>query len=131
MATMRRGGGRRGHGELEAEVLTLLWAGDAPRTATWVQERLGSDLAYTTVVTIMSRLHDKGLLTRERAGRSYAYRPVADEAGMAARRMRQVLDRESDRVAVLASFVSGLSADDERTLRALLQAAVDPHPRGD
>ncbi|WTW99601.1 BlaI/MecI/CopY family transcriptional regulator [Streptomycetaceae bacterium NBC_01309] len=112
---------RRGPGELEAAVLGLLWASDAPRTATWVQQRIGDDLAYSTVVTIMSRLYDKGLLTRSRHGRSYAYQPVSDEAGLAARRMRQVLDREDDRAAVLASFISDLSDEDERTLRDLLR----------
>ncbi|MDI2126163.1 BlaI/MecI/CopY family transcriptional regulator [Yinghuangia seranimata] len=114
---------RRGPGELEAEVLALLWVADGARTATEVQDALGAGLAYSTVVTIMSRLHDKGLLSRTRRGRSYAYRPVADEAGLAARRMRQVLDRESDRAAVLASFVSDLSAEDEATLRELLGRA--------
>lgn len=119
---------RRGPGELEAEVLNLLWSSGGARTATWTQQQLGDDLAYSTVVTIMSRLYEKGLLTRVRQGRSYAYRPVADEAGLAARRMRQVLDREHDRAAVLASFVSDLSDEDERTLRALLrrQAAGEP-----
>lgn len=118
---------RRGPGELEAAVLGLLLASEGARTATWVQDRIGDDLAYSTVVTIMSRLYDKGLLTRTRDGRSYAYRPVSDEAGLAARRMRQVLDREDDRAAVLASFVSDLSVEDERTLRDLLRRGA-PEP---
>ncbi|MCF2533680.1 BlaI/MecI/CopY family transcriptional regulator [Yinghuangia soli] len=121
---------RRGPGELESAVLALLWTSGEARTATWAQEQLGGDLAYSTVVTIMSRLYDKGLLTRSRYGRSYAYRPVADEAGVAALRMRQVLDRESDRAAVLASFVSDLSDEDERTLRDLLGALADDRPGG-
>ncbi|WP_436789692.1 BlaI/MecI/CopY family transcriptional regulator [Yinghuangia sp. YIM S10712] len=112
---------RRGPGELEGEVLALLWTSGGARTATWVQGRLDGGLAYSTVVTIMSRLYDKGLLTRTRDGRSYAYEPVSDEAGIAARRMRQVLDQENDRAAVLASFVSDLSDEDERTLRELLR----------
>ncbi|HSA51578.1 MAG TPA: BlaI/MecI/CopY family transcriptional regulator [Yinghuangia sp.] len=121
---------RRGPGELEAEVLNLLWSQREARTATWAQQQLGDDLAYSTVVTIMSRLYEKGLLTRIRQGRSYAYRPVSDEAGLAARRMRQVLDREHDRAAVLASFVSDLSDEDERTLRALLGRQAPGAPEG-
>jgi predicted transcriptional regulator len=85
-----------------------------------VQERLGGDLAYTTVITILTRLLDKGAVTRERAGRSFVWSAASDEAGLAARKMRKVLDAESDRGAVLASFVSGLGPDDERLLRELL-----------
>ncbi|HEY8984612.1 BlaI/MecI/CopY family transcriptional regulator [Streptomyces roseirectus] len=114
---------RRGQGELEALVLEALRAADGPATAGWVQERLGGDLAYTTVITILTRLLEKGAVTRERAGRSFAWTPASDQAGLAARKMRKVLDGERDREAVLASFVTGLGADDERLLRELLGEA--------
>ncbi|MER7188790.1 BlaI/MecI/CopY family transcriptional regulator [Streptomyces flaveolus] len=114
---------RRGQGELEALVLAALREAEGPATAGWVQERLGGDLAYTTVVTILTRLLDKGAVSRERAGRSFAWTPAADQAGLAARRMRKVLDAESDRGAVLASFVTGLDPADERLLRDLLRNA--------
>lgn len=120
------GRARRGPGELESEILALLWTAGRPLTAVQVQRRLGDDLAYTTVVTILSRLYEKQVLGRERSGRAYAYRPVADEAGLAARRMRQVLESGRDRDAVLARFVSGLSRDDERVLRHLLEQADEP-----
>ncbi|MFI5801737.1 BlaI/MecI/CopY family transcriptional regulator [Streptomyces sp. NPDC051561] len=111
---------RRGQGELEAQVLSALGAAPGPVTAAWVQERLGAGLAYTTVITILTRLYDKGAVTRTRAGRSFEWTPVADGAGLVALRMRKLLDREADRDAVLSSFVSALSPDDERLLRTLL-----------
>ncbi|MFR9726652.1 BlaI/MecI/CopY family transcriptional regulator [Streptomyces sp. MS19] len=114
---------RRGQGELEAQVLSVLGQAPGPATAAWVQERLGTGLAYTTVVTILTRLHAKGAVTRERAGRSFAWTPAAGVAGLAAFRMRRVLENEADRHAVLASFVSALGPDDERLLRALLAEA--------
>ncbi|MEU5663858.1 BlaI/MecI/CopY family transcriptional regulator [Streptomyces longwoodensis] len=114
---------RRAQGELEGLVLAALREADGPATAGWVQERLGGDLAYTTVITILTRLLAKGAVTRERAGRSFAWTPVSDRAGLAAHRMRKVLDRESDREAVLASFVTSLDAGDERLLRELLERA--------
>lgn len=120
---------RRGQGELEVQVLSALRAAGAPATAGWVQERLGDDLAYTTVITILTRLLAKGAVTRERSGRSFAWTPVADEAGLAAHRMRRLLDGESDREAVLASFVTSLGADDEKLLRELLGQARDELPR--
>lgn len=116
---------RRGQGELEALVLSALREADGPATAGWVQERLGGGLAYTTVITILTRLLAKGAVTRERGGRSFAWLPASDEAGLAAHRMHRVLDAERDRGAVLASFVTGLGPDDERLLRALLDRAPD------
>jgi predicted transcriptional regulator len=120
-------GRRRGPGELEAEVLATLWSADTALTAGDVQARLASPLAYSTVVTILSRLHAKGTLDRRPHGRAYAYRPVSDEPGLAARRMRQVLDAEENRQQVLARFVSDLSDEDERVLRTLLD---DQHEGG-
>jgi predicted transcriptional regulator len=118
---MRRDeGGRRAPGALEAEVLAILWGAEGPLAAADVQERLGGDLAYTTVVTILSRLHEKGVADREKQGRSFRYHAVEDEPGLAARRMTNVLDSEPDRRSVLARFVSNLSKSDERELRKLL-----------
>jgi predicted transcriptional regulator len=111
---------RRAAGELESAVLGVLHAAREPLAPGTVRERLGGDLAYTTVVTILSRLHAKGVLERARAGRAYLYAPVADEPGLAARRMTTVLAAEPDREAVLARFVSGLSESDEQLLRRML-----------
>ncbi|MFE2944164.1 BlaI/MecI/CopY family transcriptional regulator [Streptomyces sp. NPDC059255] len=121
---------RRGQGELESQVLAALRQAPGPVTAAWVQERLGGDLAYTTVMTILTRLQAKRAVTRERAGRSFEWRAASDEAGLAALRMRKVLDGETDREAVLARFVTTLSADDERLLRDLLALPEDGFPAG-
>jgi predicted transcriptional regulator len=101
-------------------VLAALWAGTGPLTARQVREQLPGDLAYTTVLTILSRLYDKGMLVRHREGRGYAYAPARDEASHTARRMRSLLEGGSDREAVLARFVSELSAQDEHVLHQLL-----------
>jgi predicted transcriptional regulator len=118
---------RRRRGQLESEVLSALWAAGRPLTPGEVQQQISGAPAYSTVVTALSRLHDKGTLTRVRSGRAYAYAPVADEPGLAARRMRQLLDAEADRHVVLARFVSDLSDEDEQ---ALLRLLGDP-PRDD
>ncbi|MGW7359000.1 BlaI/MecI/CopY family transcriptional regulator [Streptomyces sp. NPDC054802] len=130
MTGQNQGGGphqprRRGQGELEGQVLAALRAAPGPVNTAWVQERLGGDLAYTTVITILTRLHVKGAVSRERAGRSFEWTPTADEAGLAALRMRKVLDAEADREAVLASFVTALPPGDERLLRGLLAEATE------
>ena len=115
---------RRGQGELEAQVLTVLHSAPGPVSAAWVQERLDGALAYTTVVTILSRLLAKGAVTRERSGRSFDWQPSVDASGLAALRMQRVLDSEADRGAVLTSFVTALPPGDEQLLRELLGDAA-------
>jgi predicted transcriptional regulator len=126
-------GGRR-RGELEQEVLACLAAAGRPLTVAEVQAGLGGDLAYTTVLTALSRLHAKGALSRRPAGRGYAYAVPADPAAMGAsvtaRRMSRLLDSGEDRAGVLARFVADLSAEDERLLTELLRGdRRDPEAR--
>jgi predicted transcriptional regulator len=126
------GGARRAAGALESAVLGVLWNAAQPLSPGEVREQLarggaegGAELSYSTVVTIMTRLHEKSALSRERDGRAYRYAPVADEAGLAARRLSQLLDRAPDREAVLSRFVADLSEHDERLLRGLLDGRGD------
>lgn len=114
------GSHRRARGELENRVLAALWKADGPLTAAQVQDRLPGDLARTTVLTILSRLYDKGMLVRHREGRGYRYEPARDEASHTAAGMHSLLEHGTDRGAVLARFVSDLSAQDERLLQRLL-----------
>ncbi|HEX7660329.1 MAG TPA: BlaI/MecI/CopY family transcriptional regulator [Pseudonocardiaceae bacterium] len=115
---------RRRSGELSSLVLDVLRRAGRALTPAEVLGELNDlgagPLAYTTVVTILSRLHTQGYAERFRSGRAYAYLAVADPVLLAARRMRRMLDGEDDRDAVLASFVHTLSSRDERLLRDLL-----------
>ena len=117
------GPSRRPPGALEAEVMNVLRAAGTPLSPGQVRERLAArqleELSYSTVVTIVSRLHAKGLLSRRQAGRGFCYAPV-DEASLAAGRMSHALGSGSDRDAVLSRFVSGLSGRDAELLRRLL-----------
>ncbi|MCB5909113.1 BlaI/MecI/CopY family transcriptional regulator [Streptomyces pinistramenti] len=118
-------GERRPAGELEAGVLAALWAADGPLTPGQVQEALPSPLARTTVTTILSRLHEKGSVSRARSGRGYAYTPAQDAHGLTARRMHAELAKDDDRSAVLARFVSQLDGEDEQLLRSLLDGSTE------
>jgi predicted transcriptional regulator len=110
-------------GSLEHEVLGQLWAFDAPATPGEVLAALDIELAYTTIMTILARLWEKGLVTRTRRGRAYAYAPTMSEAELTARRMRDTLEAASDRKAALSEFVDSLSAREVRAVRELLGAA--------
>jgi predicted transcriptional regulator len=118
-----RAADRRRFGELESAVLAALWAAGRPLVPAEVQAAVGSDLAYTTVMTILVRLHDKGVIERERAGRAYAYQPVVAETEVVADQVRRLLEHGHDRAAVLQGLVEGLDPGDERVLRELLDAA--------
>jgi predicted transcriptional regulator len=107
-------------GELESEVLAVLWGADGARTPAEVLDALDGAVAYTTAMTILSRLWRKGLAEREPRGRAYAYRPSVTEAELTAQRMQATLARTHDREAALAQFVGHLSKKDERALRQLL-----------
>lgn len=125
------GAGRRAAGELESAVLGVLWNAREALSPGEVRELLartdetGVALSYSTIVTILTRLHEKGSLSRQRDGRAYRYAPVSDEAGLEARRLSQLLDRSADREAVLSRFVADLSEQDEELLRSLLGGAAD------
>lgn len=111
---------RRQAGELESAVLAALWAAGEPMTPAQVLAALDADLAYTTVMTTLARLYEKGSVRRERAGRAYAYEPAPEVAVAAAHQMRQLLDR-GDHALVLARFVGTLNEADGRVLRDLLK----------
>jgi predicted transcriptional regulator len=104
-------------GALEAEVLRYLWDQDDAATPADVQRGIDADVAYTTVMTVLTRLWQKGLVDREPAGKAYAYTARLDEAEYTARAMEQALDRASNRADALMEFARSLSRRDLRVLR--------------
>jgi predicted transcriptional regulator len=68
-------------GPLETEIMQILWK-EGASTVKKVHRKLAQqrDIAYTTVMTTMSRLADKGMLQRERDGLAYVYTPVISDA---------------------------------------------------
>ena len=98
-------------GPLEAEVMAVLWEAGAPVSVREVAQRLNTGrpapLAYTTVMTVLSRLAGKSILVREPQGRGFVYTPaVADTAEIA---VRGVLAEFGD--AALARFVERVELD--------------------
>jgi len=122
---MARGGerGRRAFGELEQQVLGVLWAAEGPLVPREVQEQLEDPPAYTTVTTILDRLHRKGVATRSARGRAFAYQAVVSESDVAAQHARALFANGNDRRAVLQGFLDVLSDDDTEQLTSLLREA--------
>lgn len=88
-------------GELEAEIMEIVWT-VGETTVREVHHSLLKvrDIAYTTVMTVMTRLADKGLLLREADGHAYLYRPRLSRATFVSEMVGEVLD------ALLASHSS-------------------------
>lgn len=105
---------------LENEVMAYVWATESPATPAEVHQAIAPELAYTTVMTVLTRLWEKGLLTREAQGRGFAYAPVRTEAEHRADQMQTTLESSGDRDAVLSSFVASLADKDAVVLRRLL-----------
>jgi len=61
-------------GHLEREILNRLWADPRPLSVRALATSFGGALAYTTLMTTLDRLHRKGLVERQRAGRAFLYR---------------------------------------------------------
>ena len=115
---------RRPDGALETDVLRVLWAADGPLLPGEINERLNAGYAYTSVATILTRLQAKGLVVRSPAGRAYAYEAAVDEAGLAVRRISELLDSSSDRAKVLSRFIDQLSPREAKAIRAILDTTT-------
>jgi predicted transcriptional regulator len=115
-------------GELEAAIMTFLWARGAA-TVREVVEALAArrPIAYTTVMTVMQRLVAKGLLARSAAGRRHVYRPAVSRAaflGAVSGRIVQELVADFGDVA-LAQFLRALDDVDPERLAALRRLAAE------
>jgi predicted transcriptional regulator len=108
---------------LASRVLEVLNDADTPLTPAEVRDLVDPSgrISYSTVVTTLTRLHDKGMATRTRDGRAYRYRATTDPSSLTAWRMGRLLESEPDRASVLTRFVDALDEDDERVLRDLLR----------
>jgi predicted transcriptional regulator len=115
-------------GGLEAEVMQFIWSQDRPVGVNDIVPALkGRRRAYTTVMTVVTRLCEKGLITRERRGLAFVYQPAASKEEMAAQALRDLLASTEDPQAVLARFVKDLEASPQllKRLRKLVRGGQD------
>jgi predicted transcriptional regulator len=111
--------------ELEAEVMEELWAsGEAPVRAVMdaLNARTSKKRAYTTYMTIMARLHKKGVLERRREGKTDFYAPIHDrESYMTLRARSEVEGLVSQYGDVALSHFAQQMADLDPARRRALQ----------
>ena len=120
-------------GSLEYEVLQALWT-RAPAKVSEVLDRVNDGrpadqhIAYTTAMTVLARLYDKGILDRRKRGRGYSYTPRFDEGQLTEQLSQQEVQRVLDRFGpiALAQFAAAIEQADPALLARLHeQAATD------
>ncbi|RDH73988.1 transcriptional regulator [Mycolicibacterium moriokaense] len=114
-------------GELERRVMDHLWSVPEPQTVREVHSAISTrrKLAYTTVMTVLRRLADKGLVIQHREDRAHRYAARHKRDELVAGLMMDVLDQVADagdRTAALVHFVESVGTED---LHALQQALVE------
>ena len=80
-------------GDLEKEIMEFMWTKNQPVTVRIVYESISKKrkIAYTTAMTIMGRLVDKGLLKRKESGKAYIYQPTYSKDKFLTRISRQII----------------------------------------
>lgn len=77
-------------GDLEQKIMKVIWESDNPLKPSEVLTRLDEGYAYTTVMTVLKRLHDKGLLNRVKKGKAYLYQSTEKKENFAKKRLKKL-----------------------------------------
>jgi len=107
----------------ELDVMSILWRSRSG-TVNEVREALGEDLAYTSVLSVLQTLEEKGYVRHESEGRAYRYHPTVapEKAGRSAlARIREAVYQGSAEL-MFAQFVSDrkLKREELERMRCLL-----------
>jgi predicted transcriptional regulator len=107
----------------ELDVMTVLW-NRGTATVSEVREKLHDKLAYTTVLTVLRTLEEKGYVKHEDEGRAHRYIPIVDRATAGTTALRRMLNTVFGGSAelLLTNLVNHqkLSSSDVEQLRKLL-----------
>jgi BlaI family transcriptional regulator, penicillinase repressor len=116
----------------ELDVMHVLWERGAATVAE-VQGALADELAYTTVLTILRTLEEKGRVGHEEAGRAYRYYPLVERAEAGASAVRRLLRRlfAGSPELLLTQLVSerGLTTEQLESMRQMLDARLREEER--
>ncbi|WP_406410739.1 BlaI/MecI/CopY family transcriptional regulator [Streptomyces halstedii] len=120
----------RALGELEDAVMTRVWQWNRPVTVREVLEDLQQErsIAYTTVMTVMDNLHQKGWVRREVDGRAYRYTAVSTRAAYSAALMNEAWSRSDNPAAALVAFFGMMSAEQREALQDAVRIVAPALP---
>ncbi len=104
--------------------MEVLWAHDGPVSVRAVHAALDDrGLAYTTVMTVLTRLANKNVVKRTRQGRAWLYEPAAGREAYVADLMLEALELSGDRGSALVHFARSVSSDEADALTRALDHA--------
>lgn len=114
----------RNRGELESQIMNILWDSAEPLTAKEVQSRFTVQVpAITTLITVLDRLRTKGTVNRaSTGGRSHIFSAARSRVDDIAESMASALSTAPDQSAALLLFAGTLSDDDRIMLRRALDS---------
>lgn len=109
--------------------MTRVWQWNRPVTVREVLEDLQQErsIAYTTVMTVMDNLHQKGWVRREVDGRAYRYTAVSTRAAYSAALMNEAWSHSDNPAAALVAFFGMMSAEQREALQDAVRM-VSPNP---
>ena len=112
--------------DAELEVMQILWRCEAPVARTTVEDEMAKlrPMAQTTLLTLLTRLADKGFVRIEKHGRSSVYTPLVAREDYQARQSKRFVDQlfgGSMSAFASALTASGLSKEDLEELRKMLE----------
>ncbi|WTA05984.1 BlaI/MecI/CopY family transcriptional regulator [Streptomyces phaeochromogenes] len=115
-------------GELEDSVMTRVWKWNRPVTVREVLEDLQQErsIAYTTVMTVLDNLHQKGWVRREAEGRAYRYEAVSTRAAYSAALMNEAWTQSDNPAAALVAFFGMMSPEQREALRDAVRMVQGP-----
>jgi len=117
-------------GGLERKVMEVLWTDlGVPVSVRQIEEQVPG-YAYTTLLTVLTRLHRKGLVRRTKDGRAFLYAATTSREEYTAELMREALEAVTDRSAVLARFAQSVSPAEAVVLRDVLAGLEDSKSNG-
>lgn len=117
-------------GELEDAVMTRVWKWNRPVTVREVLEDLQQErsIAYTTVMTVLDNLHQKGWVRREAEGRAYRYEAVSTRAAYSAALMNEAWSQSDNPAAALVAFFGMMSEEQRQALTDAVRMVQGPEP---
>ncbi|MFI2121732.1 BlaI/MecI/CopY family transcriptional regulator [Streptomyces sp. NPDC020299] len=108
--------------------MTRVWKWNRPVTVREVLEDLQRErsIAYTTVMTVLDNLHQKGWVRREAEGRAYRYEAVSTRAAYAAALMNDAWSQSDNPAAALVAFFGMMSEEQRQALRDAVRIVQGP-----
>ena len=106
-----------GLGDLEREVMEVIWTNASPTLTVREVSEYFPDHAYTTIMTVLSRLSTKGFLQEAKRGRLNTFRATASREDYITGLILDALAHTEDRQAALAHFAEALAPIDRSFLR--------------